>query len=49
MKRPTQLDWIIYRIFRWWWNPILSRNPMLVRGLIVEFEKWLTRNAQESI
>ena len=36
MRRPSKLDWLVYRLFRWWWNPILRRNPNLIDGLIVE-------------
>jgi hypothetical protein len=44
--RPNKLDWLIYRIFRWWWNPILVKKPSLVNGLKIEFEKWLERNGK---
>ena len=44
MKRPNKLDWLIYRIFRWWWNPILEKKPILVIGIVKELEKWLHTN-----
>jgi len=31
--RPNKFDWLIYRIFRWWWNPILKNNPNLALQL----------------
>jgi len=27
MYRPNKIDWFVYSIFRWWWNPIFSSNP----------------------
>jgi hypothetical protein len=47
MKRPTKLDWILYRIFRWWWNPILTKNIHLLIGLRTEIDKWLERNGHK--
>jgi hypothetical protein len=44
MKRPNKIDWLIYHLFRWWWNPILIKNPHLIYGIKTEFEKWLERN-----
>ena len=40
MKRPTRLDWLVYRIFRWWWNPIFIDSPILTEGLIIEINRW---------
>lgn len=37
MQRPTALDWLIYRIFRWWWNPIFRANPDLTYRLEMAF------------
>jgi len=40
MNRPNFIDWLIYKLFRWWWNPVLRKKPLIVRGLITEMEKW---------
>jgi hypothetical protein len=40
MKRPNKIDWIVYRVFRWWWNPILRNNPNLLSGLTIEMQRW---------
>jgi hypothetical protein len=40
-RRPNRLDWLVYRFFRWWWNPILRSKPNLVFGLQNELGKWL--------
>ena len=29
MKRPNKLDYIILKIFRLWWSPILRKNPRM--------------------
>ena len=29
MNHPYWFDYLIYRIFRWRWNPILKNNPHL--------------------
>jgi hypothetical protein len=29
MSHPNWFDYLIYRIFRWRWNPILKNNPHL--------------------
>lgn len=28
-KEPNVLDWVVYRLFRWRWNPIFRDNPEL--------------------
>lgn len=33
MTRPNKLDWLIYRFFRFWWNPILENNPAILLAL----------------
>ncbi len=27
VNRPNKVDWCVYYIFRWWWNPILVKKP----------------------
>lgn len=41
MKRPTKLDWLVYRFFRWWWNPILQRDPLKVIGIRNTLSEWI--------
>lgn len=41
MKRPTKLDWLVYRLFRWWWNPVLRKNPLLTAWLGSALDDWL--------
>jgi hypothetical protein len=41
MKRPNWIDWLVYRFFRWWWNPILRMNTPLAAGLSNEIRNWL--------
>lgn len=40
IKRPNKLDWLIYSIFRTWWNPILRKCPRLRKGIMESFQKW---------
>lgn len=40
VRRPNWLDWQIYRLFRWWWNPILRRNDWAVYGIENELRRW---------
>ena len=40
MKRPNKLDWLVYRFFRWWWNPILQNNFSIAFGLANEILRW---------
>ena len=44
MKHPTKLDWIIYKIFRWWWNPIFRDNPDLVTNLILKLGTYMEQH-----
>lgn len=37
MKRPNALDYLIFRLFRWWWNPILREHPRMA----IEFATWM--------
>ena len=47
MIRPNKIDWFIYRIFLWWWNPIFAKRPALVMGVIIQASEWLSRNEYE--
>jgi len=47
MKRPTKLDWAIYQIFRWWWNPIFRDNPHLTTKLILMLGDYMKGNFNE--
>ena len=29
VRKPNELDWLVFRFFRWWWNPIFRNNPKL--------------------
>lgn len=29
MRNPNWFDFLIYRLFFWWWNPILTENKRL--------------------
>lgn len=49
MKRPNRLDWLIYSLFRLWWNPIFAKHPGLVMGIEKEFKGWLIRNGHYTI
>lgn len=44
MKRPNKLDYIVYNIWRWWWNPILRKNPHLAKGIAEYMLKWVEEN-----
>lgn len=33
MNRPTKFDWLVYRVFRFFWNPILHENDILRQRL----------------
>ena len=34
---PSKLDYLIFRLFRWWWNPILREHPRMA----IEFATWM--------
>ena len=40
MKRPNKLDWLVYRLFRWWWNPIVRNDIHALDRLIVALGEW---------
>jgi hypothetical protein len=40
-EKPNWLDFIIYRLFAWWWNPILEANPSYALALAVECAAYL--------
>ena len=47
MRRPNKFDWMIYKLFRWYWNPLLAQNGgLLARAMVVELQKWLARNGK---
>jgi hypothetical protein len=31
-NRPNWFDWLVYRFFRWWWNPIFNAKPEMAKG-----------------
>lgn len=39
MKKPNKLDWLIYKIFYWRWNPILASN--------IEMAKFFSRQIND--
>ena len=41
MKRPTKLDRLIYRIFYYFWNPILKQRPDLVVAVRDYMDEWI--------
>lgn len=43
-NRPNELDWLIYRIFCWWWNPILTENVKLGEDFLKLSQMRLKRN-----
>lgn len=40
MKRPNKLDYLVYSIFRWWWNPIFKKNPQMLKFMIGYMNTW---------
>ncbi len=44
MYRPNKVDWFVYSIFRWWWNPIFSSNPKLAEGFVKLFQMHMKDN-----
>jgi len=38
--RPNWFDYLVYRLFYWRWNPILSSRPDLRRGFLEYEEGW---------
>lgn len=43
-NRPNKLDWLIYSIFRWWWNPIFIERPEMAKGFIKLFQMGMKDN-----
>lgn len=37
---PSRLDWLIYRLFYWRWNRILSNNPELLSFFSKSVDDW---------
>ena len=40
-ERPTKLDWLVYRLFVWVWNPIFTRKPWLIYGVKRAIDDWI--------
>ena len=36
MKRPNKLDWFVYHLFYWFWNPIFRDNEVLGKSFANE-------------
>ena len=47
MPRPNKIDWIVYRFFRWWWNPILQKRPDKAWAMGSLMKMWVERYASE--
>lgn len=43
IKRPNELDWLIYRIFCWWWNPIFNKNKKIGENFLKLSQMMLKR------
>lgn len=41
MKRPNEIDWMVYRFFRWWWSPILVGNAQMCVAVAVWMCVWI--------
>ena len=39
-KCPNSLDWLIYKLFQKWWNPIFKQNKPLGLAFIKYMETW---------
>jgi hypothetical protein len=48
-RLPNKLDWLIYRIFRWWWNPILKENFSIAIGLANEMFLWIKKEDKNHV
>lgn len=44
LKRPNFIDWAIYRLFMWTWNPILKTHPRLLAGFLDYMQEIQKRN-----
>ena len=45
MKHPNKIDWVVYSIFRRWWNPIFKKNKRLSIALAREINSyWAKQN-----
>lgn len=40
MRKPGFLDWIVYRLFLWRWNPIFQDNPEMLQAFIQYMQQW---------
>lgn len=46
MNRPNWIDWLVYRFFRWWWNPIFEKNQKMADAFHTMFGLNLTRKKE---
>ena len=37
---PNYFDWLVYRLFRWRWNPLMRNNPKLRRHFYSLCNEW---------
>jgi hypothetical protein len=45
LRSPNKLDWLIYSLFRMWWNPIFRDNKQLSLALAREINSyWAKKN-----
>lgn len=44
MKHPNFLDWLIYKIFQKWWNPIFKQDKSLGLAFIKCMTDWYKKN-----
>lgn len=47
-KRPNSLDWLIYKIFQKWWNPIFKQNKPLGLAFIKYMERWYKNHENQN-
>jgi|Laugrespbdmm15sd_2_1035082.scaffolds.fasta_scaffold09058_4 hypothetical protein len=33
--------WMVYRLFRWVWNPIFEQNPQMTQFMVNHMNNWL--------
>jgi len=47
-NRPNWFDWLVYRFFRWLWNPIFREKKEMAKGFHDLFGMYLTNNKGET-